>query len=59
MNRDGQVDPRVLHAGLPVTEGQKWGMNVWIRERPLPLAASGAEPLGNLAIEGSFDVSRA
>eukprot|EP01134_Creolimax_fragrantissima_P008450 CFRG8450T1 len=27
------MDHRVLHAGKPVTSGEKWGMNVWIRER--------------------------
>ncbi|KNC77224.1 hypothetical protein SARC_10312 [Sphaeroforma arctica JP610] len=27
------MDDRVLHAGTRVTGGEKWGMNVWIRER--------------------------
>ena len=33
----------MLHAGLPVLEGEKWGMNVWIRQRVVqPAAAAGA-----------------
>ena len=30
----GQPDPRALHAGLPVTSGEKWLASRWIRERP-------------------------
>lgn len=26
-----------LHAGLPVTRGEKWLLSQWVRERPLPL----------------------
>ena len=37
MTSNSHVDSRVLHAGLPVLEGEKWGMNVWIRERAVPL----------------------
>jgi len=29
---EGVMDSRVLHAGAPVTSGEKWGMNVWVRE---------------------------
>ncbi|KAK2591476.1 hypothetical protein QQS21_010822 [Conoideocrella luteorostrata] len=32
----GRGDPRVLHAGLPVANGEKVGMNIWTREGPLP-----------------------
>lgn len=32
---DGTGDPRNLHAGLPVTSGQKVGMNIWTRQAPL------------------------
>lgn len=28
-------DERVLHAGLPVTSGEKIGMNIWTREGPV------------------------
>ncbi len=37
MNNDGEVDARVLHAGMPVEAGEKWGMNIWIREFAVPL----------------------
>ncbi|KAK1471715.1 2OG-Fe(II)oxygenase superfamily protein [Colletotrichum abscissum] len=32
---DGSGDQRNLHAGLPVTDGQKVGMNIWTRQAPL------------------------
>jgi len=28
------MDERTLHAGRPVVAGEKWGMNIWLRERP-------------------------
>ncbi|KAL1496403.1 hypothetical protein AB1Y20_016358 [Prymnesium parvum] len=34
LDRHGTLDERTLHAGEPVTEGEKWGMNIWLRERP-------------------------
>jgi hypothetical protein len=33
LDRHGNLDERTLHAGEPVTEGEKWGMNIWLRER--------------------------
>jgi prolyl 4-hydroxylase len=30
---DGSPDPLTLHAGCPVVEGTKFGMNLWFRER--------------------------
>lgn len=30
---DGQPDPESLHAGLPVTKGEKWLATLWLRER--------------------------
>lgn len=30
---DGQPDPESLHAGLPVTSGEKWLATLWLRER--------------------------
>lgn len=32
---NGVGDERMLHAGLPVTTGQKIGMNIWTRQAPL------------------------
>jgi prolyl 4-hydroxylase len=32
-NRLGQVDAASLHAGAPVTEGEKWAVTKWMRER--------------------------
>lgn len=34
-NRDyiGEMDERVLHAGEPIEKGEKWGLNIWMRER--------------------------
>ena len=31
-NAEGEMDERTLHAGMPVTKGEKWGFNVWFRE---------------------------
>ncbi|MEA3118071.1 MAG: prolyl 4-hydroxylase, partial [Paraburkholderia sp.] len=33
MNRAGQLDPSTLHGGAPVTQGEKWIMTKWVRER--------------------------
>jgi prolyl 4-hydroxylase len=33
-NRRGQVDAGSLHAGAPVTRGEKWAVTKWMRERP-------------------------
>lgn len=32
-NSQGQVDPLTLHAGAPVTRGEKWIVTKWMRER--------------------------
>ncbi|GAA5184845.1 2OG-Fe(II) oxygenase [Niveibacterium umoris] len=32
-NAAGQLDPLSLHAGAPVTAGEKWIMTKWVRER--------------------------
>jgi prolyl 4-hydroxylase len=37
-NRRGQVDAASLHAGAPVTEGEKWALTKWMRERPFVCA---------------------
>lgn len=38
LDRHGNLDERTLHAGEPVEEGEKWGLNVWLRERPRHVA---------------------
>ena len=32
---DGSLHEESRHAGLPVEEGEKWGFNLWIREKPI------------------------
>lgn len=32
----GQMDARLLHAGMPLLAGEKWVATQWIRDRPLP-----------------------
>jgi hypothetical protein len=32
-DRSGRPDPRTLHAGLPVLDGEKWLVTLWFRER--------------------------
>lgn len=34
----GRPDPRTLHAGLPVVDGEKWLVTLWFRERPFTQA---------------------
>ena len=39
LDRVGESDVWTLHAGAPVTAGEKWGMNIWLLERPKPRPA--------------------
>ena len=32
---DGTGNPNLLHAGLPVTEGEKWILIIWVNEKQL------------------------
>ena len=34
IEKNGLLDARTLHAGQPVESGEKWGMNIWLRQRP-------------------------
>lgn len=34
---DGRREMDSLHAGLPVTKGEKWLLSKWVRQRPVPL----------------------
>ncbi|KAI1266119.1 2OG-Fe(II) oxygenase superfamily protein [Xylariaceae sp. FL1019] len=40
---DGTGDQRTLHAGLPLTSGEKIGMNIWTRQGPLSEKVRGAD----------------
>ena len=40
LDRHGTTDERTLHAGEPVARGEKWGMNIWLRERAFPRLAA-------------------
>lgn len=35
VDSDGRPDPRTLHAGMPVVDGEKWLGTLWLRERPV------------------------
>ena len=35
LDGEGRGDPATIHAGLPVTSGNKLGMNIWTRQGPL------------------------
>ena len=39
-NSRGQVDAESLHAGAPVTAGEKWAVTKWMRERPFVSATA-------------------
>ncbi len=34
----GEREMDSLHAGLPVTKGEKWLLSKWVRQRPVPMA---------------------
>ena len=40
LDRRGRRDDLTLHAGEPVTAGEKWGLNIFLRERPRMRAGS-------------------
>jgi predicted 2-oxoglutarate/Fe(II)-dependent dioxygenase YbiX len=35
--KDRRPDPMTLHAGTPVTRGQKWLLSQWVRDRAQPI----------------------
>lgn len=37
LSETGELERNSLHAGLPVTAGEKWLLSKWIRQKPLPL----------------------
>ncbi len=34
LDESGKVIPAAFHAGLPVTEGRKYAINIWVRDKP-------------------------
>eukprot|EP00965_Chrysotila_dentata_P195746 6177164-Pleurochrysis_carterae.AAC.2 len=34
IDKAGLLDGRTVHCGRPVLRGEKWGMNIWLRQRP-------------------------
>ncbi|KAJ2895605.1 hypothetical protein MKZ38_006317 [Zalerion maritima] len=49
---NGQGDQRTLHAGLPVTSGEKIGMNIWTRQLPLPEELRGGQANEGVKVSG-------
>jgi len=49
VDAEGQVDPRTLHAGRPPTQGEKWLLSVWIRDRSLLPSDGGPELAAQMA----------
>lgn len=41
-NSRGQIDPRTLHAGAPVSQGEKWIITKWMRQRPYGIVPAAA-----------------
>ncbi|MGH8443619.1 MAG: 2OG-Fe(II) oxygenase, partial [Solimonas sp.] len=41
-NSAQQLDPKSLHAGAPVTRGEKWALTKWMRQRPFVAAGETA-----------------
>ena len=39
IDKRGLLDARTLHPGEPILKGSKWGMNIWLRQRPRDRAA--------------------
>lgn len=37
LDSNGQIDRRLVHAGLPVAQGEKWIATKWVRSHPLDL----------------------
>lgn len=50
----GRLDRRTMHAGRPVVGADpKWGLNIWLRQRPLLLLAEDGDMHGGGSAEGS------
>jgi prolyl 4-hydroxylase len=52
LDRHGLPDARTLHAGEPVEHGTKWGMNIWLKQRPRN-AGAGDEEGDGVGLGGS------
>lgn len=52
----GKGDHRVVHAGLPVTSGDKIGMNIWTRQVPIgEEARAGFEEYPDVRVKGESE----
>jgi len=47
LGEDGVGDERTIHAGLPVSSGEKLGMNIWTRQRPVDEKYRGPDEFGD------------
>lgn len=41
INEAGKEDPGTLHAGDPVLAGEKWALNIWLRQHPRRQSGAG------------------
>ena len=43
VGKDGREDSMTLHAGEPVIRGEKWALNLWLREKPRARGGEGTQ----------------
>ena len=55
VNENGVEDPATLHAGEPVEVGEKFALNLWLRQRPRREVSEGKDECVGVA-SGDKDV---